>query len=292
MLKIKPPPNEFRWISGRALRSSDAPVLQPLRQDEIATQPQKSTPAPVSAPTLRDDKQSNDPFADGPMPTPLVEDSPILLKQEPVTLPDTVRGTGDEQASIEEFQGRLNVIDEQFRTMVQKDPSEWNLTEIDQDYQRLNESTDSYALKSKVKLRLDAVKRYSKTREEYDEIARISAETKQRDAQLASLSGASSGPTTLQPAPVTPKPSPASPKRFDGAGIVQRAPGFIRGAPSFALFAPNGRMLAYLQAAPGVNLNSYLGKTMGVLGQRSYRPELQTELIIVRSLEPVRLKGG
>jgi hypothetical protein len=31
---------------------------------------------------------------------------------------------------------------------------------------------------------------------------------------------------------------------------------------------------------------------MGVIGQRSFRQELQAEMIVVRSLQPVRLKGG
>ncbi len=301
VLKIKPPANEFRWIPGRALRSAEAPVLQPLQQDHVAAQPEMRQPAPT--PTPLKDKQA-DPFADGPMPAPIVDDHPVLLKQEPASPPETARGTKTEQAGIEEFQGRINAIDEQFRTIVQKEPPEWNLTGIEQQYRELDESTDSYALKSKVKLRLDAVKRYAKTREEYEEFARITAETKQRDAQLASMTNSPQGhvpansrpaaplPTSAAPKPEAAAPAPAAPLRFDGAGVVQRAPGFLRGAPQFALFAPNGRMLAYLQPAPGVNLNSYVGKTMGILGQRSYRPELQTELIIVRSLQPVRLKGG
>jgi hypothetical protein len=276
-------------------------VLQPLRQDNVAAQPEKLKPTPTPMPL---EETKSDPFSDGPMPTPIVDGPPVLLKQEPIGSKEKTRDAQADQAGVEEFQGRLNTIDEQFRTMIQKDPPEWNLAGVEQQYRELNDATESYSLKSKVKLRMDAVKRYAKTREEYDEFMRLTTEAKQRDAQLASMTNSSAGQpapnapsATPAPTPTTPKPAPASPapaapQRFDGAGIVQRAPGFIRGAPQFALFAPNGRMLAYLQAAPGVNLNSYLGKTMGILGQRSYRQELQSELIIVRSLQPVRIKGG
>jgi hypothetical protein len=55
------------------------------------------------------------------------------------------------------------------------------------------------------------------------------------------------------------------------------------------LLAPNGRILAYLQADRGVNLDAFVGRAMGILGSRAYHPELQTDLIVVRGMIPVRL---
>ena len=52
---------------------------------------------------------------------------------------------------------------------------------------------------------------------------------------------------------------------------------------------PNGRILAYLQPDRGVNLDAYVGRPMGIMGLRTYRSELQTDLIIVRGMIPVRL---
>ncbi len=48
------------------------------------------------------------------------------------------------------------------------------------------------------------------------------------------------------------------------------------------LLAPNGRILAYLYPDRGVNLDAYLGQSMGIVGPRAFRPELQTDLIVVR----------
>ncbi len=93
-----------------------------------------------------------------------------------------------------------------------------------------------------------------------------------------------------------PKPEPAPPSqprsapnvpRFDGAGIVQRAAG--TGGPAYVLMTPQGRVLAYLQPVQGLNLEPYVGKAMGIYGQRSYRREWRMDHIIVRSLTPVRL---
>src|SRR5690606_21211739 len=101
-------------------------------------------------------------------------------------------------------------------------------------------------------------------------------------------------PAATQPSPSQPgasQPGPASRSpRFDGAGIIERAATTYPGAPRHVLLAPDGRILAYLQAAPGVNLDLYRGRAMGVAGQRWFRPDLQSDFIVVRGLAPVRLK--
>ena len=76
---------------------------------------------------------------------------------------------------------------------------------------------------------------------------------------------------------------------FDGAGIVQRSNMRYPGAPRHVLTAPDGRILAYLKGGWGTSLDRYVGRAMGIHGSRSYRPELQSYLIRVRTLRPVRL---
>lgn len=85
-------------------------------------------------------------------------------------------------------------------------------------------------------------------------------------------------------------PSPFLPRKFDGAGIVQRAAASQSGAPQYVLLAPDGRVLTYLQPGPGVNLEAYVGKSMGLLGQRAFRQDLNADLLVVRQATPVRLK--
>ncbi|MEX2287060.1 MAG: hypothetical protein WD648_08225 [Planctomycetaceae bacterium] len=87
------------------------------------------------------------------------------------------------------------------------------------------------------------------------------------------------------------KPSSGSdePIRFDGAGIIQRAPGNAPGAARHVLVTPRGQMLAYLQSDAGINLDAYVGRSMGVYGKRWHRPDLRTDFIIVREVAPVKL---
>jgi hypothetical protein len=76
---------------------------------------------------------------------------------------------------------------------------------------------------------------------------------------------------------------------LDGAGIIQRAAATFPNGPRHVLLAPNGRILAYLQPENGINLDAYVGRQMGIMGVRTYRSELQADLIIVRGMIPVRL---
>jgi hypothetical protein len=60
--------------------------------------------------------------------------------------------------------------------------------------------------------------------------------------------------------------------------------------PRHVLLAPNGRVLAYLQAAPGVNLDQFVGQSMGLIGPRVFHPQLNADVLTVQRLAPVRLK--
>lgn len=101
-------------------------------------------------------------------------------------------------------------------------------------------------------------------------------------------------PTTPTPQPTSPnrQPSPQNGpvrNRFGGAGIIQRSSANIPNAPKHVLVHPNGRVLAFLQG-DGVDLDQYVNESMGLEGERSFRPELQSDLMVVRAAQPVKLK--
>ncbi len=83
--------------------------------------------------------------------------------------------------------------------------------------------------------------------------------------------------------------SPLKP-RFDGAGIIQRSTSSALGVPKHVLMHPSGRVLAYLESEPGVNLDNFVGEQMGLEGRRAFRPELNADLLTVHGLKPVKLK--
>ena len=170
--------------------------------------------------------------------------------------------------------------------------------------------------------RLETLAARQKIKSEYDAFMQVTTKTDIRDAELLSLQNPEiptvqidTGPVQLgqpQSMPVQlgqPIGSETQPfvdgnlqvppvgdveqvdvAQLDGAGIVARMPRPQPGLPTYALVAPDGRLLAYLQADQGVNLDAYLGKSMGVVGKRTHEPQLQSDLIVVRQLTPVRLE--
>ena len=94
--------------------------------------------------------------------------------------------------------------------------------------------------------------------------------------------------------PMTQGVQPALPlgqtQRIDGAGVIQRMPQSRPGVPPHVLVTPQGRVIAYLEAAPGVNLDGMVGQSMGVYGERAFRQDLRAPQITVQGALPVQLQ--
>jgi uncharacterized protein YraI len=94
-----------------------------------------------------------------------------------------------------------------------------------------------------------------------------------------------------QPAAPMPQTGPQGDiPQLDGAGVVQRLPRPMAGLPMHALVSPQGRLLTYLSPGRGVQLDQYVGQSMGVIGQRSHNARLRADIVIVEKLLPVQLQ--
>ena len=310
MYKISPVKREWRWIPRKSIVAVDA-----LRQDPFPPeQPQrKKRTGPVA-------NADEDSFAQ-PISTAstsnetVVESTARSEKQTSATA--GVRRTGPDTEQLTAARTRLDEIDNHFREMIRQEPPTWDLDSLETLYKELDEDFEIATITSSIVLRLDAVKRYRGIQKNYLEFSQLSSETKQRDAQLMAIqpqpgAGQQSVPGSnpvpynapltamapVQPAmSQTPAQKPAQAQAqaqtpaFDGAGIVQKMAKTFPGGPQYVLIAPDGRMLSFLTAEPGVDLNRHVGRAMGVVGQRVHRNDWNADTITVRSLQPVQLKG-
>lgn len=225
---------------------------------------------------------------------------PLADSGNAVTAPERQR---TQTASLE-----LERIDERFRAMIRQPIGGWDLAAIEREYRTL---ANEPGVERQVAQRMAAVDRYRRTQSEFHEFQQIIQQTDERDEalrrQFASRwqtvstgqpsttivrranSSAATPPVSAGPV-ATPPGGPAIPGAFDGAGIIQRAAATSAGMPRHVLLAPNGRVLAYLQAAPGVNLDQFVGQSMGLIGPRAFHPQLNADVLTVQRLAPVRLK--
>ncbi|MEW4528563.1 MAG: hypothetical protein ACF8PG_11870 [Maioricimonas sp. JB045] len=101
---------------------------------------------------------------------------------------------------------------------------------------------------------------------------------------------ATATPPVTPPAATQPAESDSVVPQLNGAGIIQRAQRALPGRPRYVLIAPDGRLLAWLEAEEGIDLEAYVGRAMGVIGQRGFDRRLGADRLVVRRLIPVRLK--
>ncbi len=172
----------------------------------------------------------------------------------------------------------LDRLDARFVSILNKPPLEWDFGQLEHDYQLLRGEAESNNIQQMIDTRLEKIANYRKTRATEEDLARIQTETARRDAELAEIQ-------RRQEAQLASLRQP----RFDGAGIVERSALTRRGTPRYALVTTTGRVLAYLAPAPGVNLESWIGRAAGVTGSRVPSTELRADLITVNRLTPVRL---
>jgi uncharacterized protein YgiM (DUF1202 family) len=297
LYKIKPPTREYRWISGKAIVPANGARGKPQPKFKPNLQPSPSINGPIALEVDPNDAAfAPSPFqAEGETePAP-----PLKMGEQPPK-------DGSEDNPLEARREQLRDLDRQFREMIQQEPALWNLATLEQSYQALDGAGDEPAMHSQVQQRLWTMQKYARIQQDYQDFHRLTTETKQRDAQLASMqkqfdgSTASLGSGNIPPTNAVPQPPsgtvPSRPvtgtPRFDGAGIIEKANNPPPGAPPFVLISPDGRLLAYLQAAPGMDLSRVHRQSMGLFGERSYRADLKADLIVIRGMQPVRLRTG
>ncbi len=281
--KIVPPPREFRWVKGDFV----VPRNESQRREAL-----------------------NDPYSN---PLAVAEEaeaaweetasSPLQLIDREVSTPATAE-SNDARAALRE-------IDRHYTDMIELDPTEWDLEELARSYEGL--ATSSPQLASQIQRRLAALESRRKLHAEYRSFTRLSAETTQRDLQLATqgqptpvelvlevnLGDPSLLPTPVQvatagPAPIAITPSypvqstPSQPAsvtpQLNGAGIVQRLPN-----GRYGLVSPEGKLLAVLQVDRASSLDRVVGQSMGFIGERTFNPQLGTDLLVVQRMLPIQL---
>ena len=82
-------------------------------------------------------------------------------------------------------------------------------------------------------------------------------------------------------------PPPATASRFDGVGRLARVVPPKLGSPRYALVDEKGEVRCYVTAAPGMNMNYYLGHTIGVNGARGYIADKRAQHVTAKHVIPL-----
>lgn len=314
--KIAPPRFEYRWMMGQFLVPIDATRRRQATRDPYWSPPAKDAtdeslpsgdapPPSTNQASAHSDHRPRD-FDDAPKPSETYDTN------RPIASSDTTVGRSDpfDQRGIER-------IDDEFRRMIDTEPTFWNLDHLEREYETIQAGTNDPSIARQIAQRLAAVDRYRKTQRDYEDFMSITRATNERNAQLLATQQQPllGQPTAMPNQPIVDAPPPGSPvpdpayqqgyanrpvtpsapapgpqRPLDGAGIVQRSATTFPSAPQHVLLAPNGRILSYLRPIAGVNLDEHIGQERGIYGSRRYDQSLRADLIDVQGLIPVRLQ--
>ncbi len=162
MYKIAPPAREYRWVSGRDILPIDQQAL-----------------------TNRD----SDPYA---VPSEIIKQNERIAEQRRAENPQTAApapkySPSQSLARIQNIRKEklaLRQLDRDFRNMLQQQPNDWKLDQIEQRYQKLQETSSYPPIAGQIDLRYPAINRYRIRKAEFDDFQRMTSATEKRDAEL------------------------------------------------------------------------------------------------------------
>jgi len=260
LLKIAPPRLEFRWVSGGVL----APLTGTARS-------QPGPPGPPGAPVRK--------TIDREIKTASIQDSRGAASEI------TYETTPIDKRAYE----TLKALDRTFGRIASGPPTGWSFDQLEADYRKLMATTRIPGFHSLIRQRLAAVTRYRTRQQTLNEIHALAESTDRRDAAIRQAGHQVAVPAkpVSQPTAV-PRPRPVP--QFSGAGIVRPIGTRHPRLPSFVLVAPNGKLLAFLRPSAGINLAAWVNRSVGLTGPRQFDRDLQSDLLLVKSLQAVRLR--
>src|SRR5262249_7297993 len=185
--------------------------------------------------------------------TPATQDFPPIAPSPPAT-----------PATSAEISQELNRLEIRLSRMVAEPASTWNVEALDQSAEQLLARANSVTDRDAVKATLAKIDRF--------------AAIQRRSTNL-------SGGASTQIATVDTSKLPGGP--YDAVGVLRPVVSRRPGAPPFALVNEQGQVVSFVTPSPDVNLQPYLGRTIGVVGTRGYVPEFRRGHVTASRVTPV-----
>ncbi len=165
--------------------------------------------------------------------------------------------------SPEEFQEALREIDMELAVMLAEEPTVWKLDELALRARSLLSEAATAVERGRARLVANKIAQSQDIKRRYDAVAGTRMATQRRNRRLAELSEQRDRA----------QPEPGATGRFDGDGRLVRVVPARLGVPPYALVDEKNELRCYVTPAPGVKLNYYVGRQIGVNGSRGYLPD-------------------
>ncbi len=184
----------------------------------------------------------------------------------------------DAGTTSDSLHDELDSIDMALSAMVIEEPTVWKFDDLDRRAQAALNHAKTAVERGKAHLMLDKLARFEDIQRRAVTIGNIQTDTDRKNFQ-AGAAVDSHPPVGLA--------AVEAPARFDAKGKLAKVESHRPNAPPYALLNGDGEVVAFVSAAPGVNLAGLIGRQIGVNGQRGFMPEFKKPYITALRFEPL-----
>jgi hypothetical protein len=182
--------------------------------------------------------------------------------------------------SPESFRAEIERSELDLSIIVAEDPAKWSFDALSPRTEVLFNAAQTPSERGRVRLLAERIAQFEEIQKKETEMLAQRERTERSGRLLARMYP---GGESAEPSP----PRFDNDGRFDGTGILVQVAASKPGSPRYALANDNGVVLCYVTAAPGVNLYGYLGRRVGLVGNRGYMPERQATHIMAKHITPL-----
>lgn len=303
--KIAPPAGEFRWVHATSVQRV-GPVTQPDEQPEEETQvvtasattettPEAPPATPLEAPPLvtepaatpgeqwRSISESTNPGTTRTAPaqtlpppiTPIAAPAPQTAAAVPTAAPPQAAAAPLAEVPAGDLQRQLTEIELRLSRMAAASPHLWNTERLERDTEQLLAQAQSDADRNAIKVTMAKI-------DQFDALGRRYQGAQDPRATATAVAGLSEAGQLA--AGVT---DPSNSGRYDAVGILRPVVSKRPGAPQFALVDERGQVVSFVTPTPDVNLQPYLGRRVGIAGNRGFMPEFNRAHVTAGRVTPL-----
>ena len=162
--------------------------------------------------------------------------------------------------------------------MVVEEPTVWSFDDLDRRAEAALDHAQNAVQRGKARLLLDRIAKFEDIKRRADTIQQVESRTDRKNGQLVNVADTRA---TIGMAQVEPT------DRFDTSGRLINVVSQRPNAPPYAIVNSDRVVLAFVTPAPGVNLRPFIGKQVGVSGQRGFIPELNKPHVTAQRINPL-----
>ncbi len=278
--KITPPSGEFRWVFGkyvdpdfprdgvRKASAEESPILKRSRSTARSTAAKLSD---AEKPNLAAASVGPQLAAPGAADANAVGPAAVSAQVSDVQ-PPRLPAASLRHISPEEFQAELDDVNTELSIMLAEEPTVWNCEELKQRTEALLQQAQTAVERGNAQALSRRLAQAEDIQRRFEAVNTLRLDTDHRNRQLAEIGRVRSETRQTQ----------STDSRFDGVGRLTRVAPSKAGAPRYALMDENGKVRCYVSPAPGVNMQYYLGRDVGVNGQRGYIAEGNAKHIMAK----------